>query len=403
MNFKTGLLSLFGLGLLLSPGVASAEVRSIFGGGGGFIPATGGGGSSCLDETCISVQDLTVTGSMDVSGAELQGFTVNSSQISGTIPVTQLSEPIFRDDGNFLKRNIRKLKDINIAKNAKIKRSKIKGLNKQLNSKAEKDDVHEYFSGDALTLNNYTFSIGDGQVTEPKLDISDDPADAQILSWNDGAGQMEWVAAPSAPVSSVFGRTGAVTAQANDYSWGQIDKTTSSLADITTRSAGDLSSGNLDIARMPAGGTWALTTNLHFNGNNLVVDHVNGRVGVGTASPSHTLQVVGQIRGSSMSNANGTQGTPSYRFNDDADTGMFRASANNLAFTTAGAEAVRIDAGGQVGIGTNSPDEKLEVAGGNIYVSGVTDKLIMVSGDGSCHACGPNDFNAWICTTVTCP
>ncbi len=36
-------------------------------------------------------------------------------------------------------------------------------------------------------------------------------------------------------VTSVFGRTGAVVAQTNDYTWAQIDKATSSLADITTR------------------------------------------------------------------------------------------------------------------------------------------------------------------------
>ena len=53
-------------------------------------------------------------------------------------------------------------------------------------------------------------------------------------------------------VSSVFGRTGAVVAVTNDYTFAQIDKTTSSLADLTTRSASDLSSGTLPDARFPA-------------------------------------------------------------------------------------------------------------------------------------------------------
>lgn len=53
-------------------------------------------------------------------------------------------------------------------------------------------------------------------------------------------------------VTSVFGRTGVVTAQTNDYTWAQINRTTSSLADITTRSAGDLSSGTLPDGRFPA-------------------------------------------------------------------------------------------------------------------------------------------------------
>lgn len=53
-------------------------------------------------------------------------------------------------------------------------------------------------------------------------------------------------------VSSVFGRTGAVVAALNDYTWALIDKTTSSLADIATRSASDLNSGTLPDGRFPA-------------------------------------------------------------------------------------------------------------------------------------------------------
>lgn len=54
------------------------------------------------------------------------------------------------------------------------------------------------------------------------------------------------------PVTTVFGRAGAVVAATNDYTWAQINKATSSLADITTRSAGDLSSGTLLDARLSA-------------------------------------------------------------------------------------------------------------------------------------------------------
>lgn len=40
----------------------------------------------------------------------------------------------------------------------------------------------------------------------------------------------------SRAVDSVFGRVGEVVAQANDYTWAQIDKTTSDLADLATKS-----------------------------------------------------------------------------------------------------------------------------------------------------------------------
>lgn len=75
-------------------------------------------------------------------------------------------------------------------------------------------------------------------------------------------------------VNSVFGRTGTVTAQTNDYTWAQIDKTTSSLADITTRSASDLSSGTLALGRLPTGGTWTISSDLVVTGSNLTVDRL---------------------------------------------------------------------------------------------------------------------------------
>jgi len=74
----------------------------------------------------------------------------------------------------------------------------------------------------------------------------------------------------SSPVTSVFGRSGAVVAATNDYTWTQVNKTTSSLADITTRSASDLSSGTLPDARFPATLPAASGVNLtNLNGSNI--------------------------------------------------------------------------------------------------------------------------------------
>jgi len=91
-------------------------------------------------------------------------------------------------------------------------------------------------------------------------------------------------------------------------------------------------------------------------------DDVNNRLGIGTNTPTHKLQVSGQVRATSFANANGTAGAPTYRFNSDGDTGIYRAAANQLGFSTAGTEAMRIDASGNLGIGTTTPDESLHLA-----------------------------------------
>ncbi|WP_430906277.1 beta strand repeat-containing protein [Maribacter sp. 2-571] len=99
------------------------------------------------------------------------------------------------------------------------------------------------------------------------------------------------------------------------------------------------------------------------NNGQLFWDRTNNRLGIGTDAPTHKLQVTGQVRATSFANADGTANAPSYRFNNDGNSGMFRAANDQLGFSTAGTEALRIDATGNVGIGTAVPDEALQVAG----------------------------------------
>ena len=59
----------------------------------------------------------------------------------------------------------------------------------------------------------------------------------------------------------------------------------------------------------------------------------------------------------------GSAGAPSYSFVGDLNTGIFSPLADNIGFSTAGAERMRIDDIGRVGIGTSAPGERLTVAG----------------------------------------
>jgi len=91
-----------------------------------------------------------------------------------------------------------------------------------------------------------------------------------------------------AQVTSVFGRTGAIVAASNDYTWAQINKTTSSLADITTRSAADLNSGILPLARLSGITTTELSatagiTNAQLANSSLTVNGTANRLTGGGA------------------------------------------------------------------------------------------------------------------------
>ncbi len=123
----------------------------------------------------------------------------------------------------------------------------------------------------------------------------------------------------------------------------------------------------------------------------------SGNVGIGTTSPGSKLQVAGEIRA-----ADGSKGTPSYTFTNDTNTGMFSDTADVIQFTvggdtnlqissgyldiqqyirhigdtntyfgfvssdnfivaTSGAEIMRVNSSGNVGIGTTGPDVKFHV------------------------------------------
>ena len=53
-------------------------------------------------------------------------------------------------------------------------------------------------------------------------------------------------------------------------------------------------------------------------------------------------------------------------FSNDPDTYIHRPAANTLAFATLGAERLRIESGGNIGIGTDNPNNLLHVYGGQI-------------------------------------
>ncbi len=98
------------------------------------------------------------------------------------------------------------------------------------------------------------------------------------------------------------------------------------------------------------------------NNSQVFWDNTNNRLGIGTNSGlTNKLTVSGTTRTSGLNNSDGTAGSPSYRFTDDIDTGIYKAAADELGFSTNGSEAFRIDASGQVGVGTTTPAAQVDI------------------------------------------
>jgi hypothetical protein len=66
-----------------------------------------------------------------------------------------------------------------------------------------------------------------------------------------------------------------------------------------------------------------------------------------------------------ISGVDGSASTPAVQ-GTDTNTGIFYPAADTIAFAEGGAEAMRIDSDGDVGIGTTSPSSKLHVVGSSL-------------------------------------
>jgi hypothetical protein len=80
-----------------------------------------------------------------------------------------------------------------------------------------------------------------------------------------------------------------------------------------------------------------------------------------------------------LSDVDGSAATPAIR-GTDTNTGIFFPAADTIAFSEGGAEAMRINSAGNLGIGTNNPAQKLSV-NGDIYTQTSSGNISLMQGD----------------------
>ena len=138
---------------------------------------------------------------------------------------------------------------------------------------------------------------------------------------------------------------------------GTIQTLTSSTATITTGTIATLNSTTGTIAGLSStNGTIA-----NLNSTTGTVATLNSTTGTITTGVIPTLTSITKI-----TSGTGTAAAPAISPTGDTNTGIFFPLADTTAFSGGGAEAMRIDANGQVGIGIASPSGRLEVSSGTI-------------------------------------
>jgi hypothetical protein len=172
-----------------------------------------------------------------------------------------------------------------------------------------------------------------------------------------------------------------------------------------TYNAINIGGGTSAIAASPTYISFYTTSSLSTYGTERVRIDSSGNVGIGTLTPSTKLAV----EGGSVSTVNITGSDVRYSFdirtlvggaigfNNAAASNVYGAVTGSayfgvaqsypIVFTTAGTERMRIESGGNVGIGTTNPTSKLNVSGstGGVFevdtAGGVTSLYVSASGD----------------------
>jgi hypothetical protein len=99
--------------------------------------------------------------------------------------------------------------------------------------------------------------------------------------------------------------------------------------------------------------------------------------------PAVTGTLVTDAGGSTVQFGAGSASAPSITTTGDTNTGIFFPAADTIAFSEGGTEVMRINASGNVGIGTSSPLGRLDARGAASYFSNSASAYLALNHDGA--------------------
>jgi hypothetical protein len=147
----------------------------------------------------------------------------------------------------------------------------------------------------------------------------------------------------------------------------------------TVTSTGSLTLGgtlSVDLASATVTGTLPVA-----NGGTGVTASTGSVAVVLSTSPTLVTPILGAASATSIANALGAVGTPSYTFTGDLNTGMWSPAADTLAFSTNGAEVGRLTSAGYleavyadkvVALGNTSTAKTIDLNAGNVFTATLT-------------------------------
>jgi hypothetical protein len=164
------------------------------------------------------------------------------------------------------------------------------------------------------------------------------PGDANLLAW-DGS---DYIDIEQGDVTGPAGATDNAVVRFDGTTGKLIQNSVVTIADTT----GDITTG----------GTVSATVIDTVTTETTYIDAKDGTLSATIADSTgiftHNTVAVFQ---------SGTAAAPSITFTGDTNNGIYAPAADTIGFATSGAEAVRINSSGQVGIGTNNPANPLAV------------------------------------------